>query len=81
MSGSFDKRFLEEEVQVVMIHEVQRQAFIDWLAEMRLEVFPIPHEGDDGELTIAKPKDDLMTYGIAPNDELWKEATGREKDG
>ena len=36
----------------VFIHRTQRQAFVDWLAEHRLEVFPIPHAGEDGELVL-----------------------------
>ncbi len=78
--GVWDERFLGEDAQVVMIFDTHRKAFVEWLAEHGMEVFPIPFAGEDGELTLeGTPKGDLMSYGITPTDKEWKRIIEKER--
>jgi hypothetical protein len=69
MAEPWEERFLEEEggVQVVMTSRLERMAYLGWLRSRGLSVFPIPHEGADGKLTLDSCEDDLRSYAVQSN--------------
>lgn len=52
--------------QVVML-DVMKPGFEQWLASRRHVMFYMPEEAQDGE---------IPCYGIAPSQELWEEVHG-----